>query len=276
MKGNTALQRLYNDLVKKYGEDVIVFGNQLNIKRDRIQFGIPDLDQIIGGGIPVSTIVEIYGPESVGKSTLAYRFISNAQKFGQVVYIDLEGQYDADWAAKQGVDVAKLVIVRPVAAEAAVSAVLDAVRASCSAVVLDSIAAMEPALSFKRRLDEPLMGQVPLLINRAIRRLLVYQKKSRTIVMLLNQVREVIGRPLYGTLLNTPGGRGMRHFTHLRLHLERIKYLTRTVDNKKCKYGHIVGVTVTKSKISQPQMRCELRFEYGKGIGGGGGKNAEK
>lgn len=260
------VQRLYNELVRRYGEDVIVFGDALNIERERIAFGVSALDQIIGGGIPISTIVEVYGPESVGKSTLAYKFISNAQKLGQVVYVDLEGQYNQDWAAKQGVDVSALLVMRPVAAEAAASALVDAVRNNCAAVVLDSIAAMEPSVAFKRRMDEPLVGQVPLLINRVIRRLLVYQKHSRTIVMLLNQVREVIGRPLYGSLLNTPGGRGMRHFTHLRLHLERVKYLTKIEDGVKRKYGHVIGVTVSKSKISQPHVRCELYMEYGTGI----------
>ena len=268
------MKKLLRDLTKRYGDDVVTLASRLDLKGQRLPFGISPLDEILGGGIPVSRLVEIYGPEQAGKTTLAYCLISEAQKVGIPVYIDLEGQWDPDWATLHGVDPNRLLIIRPVAAEAAIDAVLESVKKGVPLVVLDSIAAMEPVKSLKRRVDEPLVGQIPLLLNRVIRRILIYQKSSSTIVLFLNQLRDrvTMGRPLFGSgdmLYSTPGGRGLRHFVHLRLFVDRYGYITKKSGDKKERVGHKLIVKVTKSKISIPFRDVVLELRYDKGLARG-------
>jgi len=263
------LKSLLRELGKRYGPDVVTLASELDLKGERLPFGIPGLDEILGGGIPVSRIVELYGPEQAGKTTLAYCLVAQSQKKGIPVYIDLEGQWDADWAATHGVNPKRLLVVRPVAAEAAVDAIIESVRRGVPVVVLDSVAAMEPIKAFKRRVDEPLVGQVPLLLNRVIRRILVYQKTSPTVVVFLNQLRDrmSVGRPLFGeAAYATPGGRGLRHFTHLRLFVDRAGYLTVKKKDAKVRVGHKMAIRVVKSKISVPYREVFLELRYDTGL----------
>jgi recombination protein RecA len=260
--------RLVEELSKRYGSGVVTVGSDLVARVPRIPTGVKELDSIIGGGFPVGKIVELFGPENVGKTSLAYRAIAHAQRDGVAWFIDGEGQFDPEWAAKQGVDVHKLVVMRPAPAETALDGVLQAVRMGASIVVLDSVASLEPLKALKKDIDQRSPGAVPLIMAEALRKVIQMQRSSQTCVVFLNQLRDVmqIGKPIFGDAVITPGGRALRHFAHLRIELRRYGLLYKRKGGERIAVGHEVAFRVVKSKISRPWATCRSRFIFGKGF----------
>ncbi len=227
-------------------------------------------DSLVAGGLPRGKVVELYGPENVGKTTLAYRALGAGQRLGVCWFIDGEGQFDPVWAAAQGVAVDRLVVVRPAPAEAILDALLTAVKRSAALVVLDSVGSLEPLSAVKKDIDHRSPGVVPLLMAETLRRVILLQRESQTCVLLLNQLRELmsIGRPLYGDALVTPGGRALRHFCHLRVELQRAGFLYKRTGNERVRVGHVVAMRVTKSKVSRPWVTAKANFIFGRGFDG--------
>ncbi|MEM7820254.1 MAG: DNA recombination/repair protein RecA [Candidatus Aenigmatarchaeota archaeon] len=263
------VRRLLQKLQKSFGADVVVLGADLKIDGPRRPFGLKSLDDILDGGLPAGKIIEMYGPEHSGKTTLAYCAIARAQESGQTpAYIDAEGQWNIRWAKKQGIDPSNLLIARPVSAEAALELLVTLVRAQLPLVVLDSVGALAPLRTHKARMDERQIGIVPLLLNQAMRKILVL--RSQTTVLLLNQLRERISigrRPLvFAEPFITPGGRGFHHFAHIRLEVTRVRFLWQKKGQLRYRIGQQVAVQTTKSKVGTPFRRCELTLLYQKGF----------
>lgn len=243
-------------------------GSELVAAVPRIPTGVRSFDELTAGGLPRGKVVELYGPENVGKTTLAYRALASAQKLGICWFIDGEGQFDPKWASAQGVQVDRLVVVRPAPAEAVLDALLSAVKRSAVLVVLDSVGSLEPLTALKKDIDHRSPGVVPLLLAETLRRVILLQRESQTCVLLLNQLRELmaIGRPLYSDSLVTPGGRALRHFCHLRVELQRAGFLYKGSSNGRVRVGHVVAMRVTKSKVSRPWVVAKSRFIFGRGF----------
>jgi recombination protein RecA len=262
-------KRLLKDLQSQFGKDVIMTGADLNVGKKLRFWRIKTLNHLLGGGVPRSKLTEIFGPEDSGKTTLAYRLLAQVQREdGVPAYIDAEGQWDHDWAQQQGVDPANMILVRPVSAEAMLEAVVQLVKQHVPLVIFDSIAAQESLKVHEGDMDVGAMADIPRLLNRCVRKCLVLFRTSPTSLVFLNQVRErvVRGRPLYGDFLTTTGGRGIRHFAHLRLEVVRTRYLTARRKKDTIRVGQVVAVRVQKSKVSKPGGHCELILRYGEGF----------
>ncbi len=248
---------------------MVVLGSELEAGVRRIPTGVRDVDRVTGGGIPVGKVTELYGIENVGKTTLAYRIMASAQRVGDVWFVDGEGQVDPAWMRKQGVDLDRCVVIRPIPAEAVLDAVVEGVKRGVSLVVLDSIASLEPLKALNKDIDQRSPGLVPILVAETLRKVVLFQRRSGTAVVFLNQMREAmsVGRPLYGAdTLVTPGGRALRHFAHLRLEMRRAESIYRKVNGVKSRVGHVVAVRVTKSKVGRPWSECRVKFIYGRGF----------
>lgn len=268
------IHTLLKDLQKKFGADVVMTGASLNIGKKLRFRGVKALNKLLGGGVPRAKFTEIYGIEDSGKTTLGYRLLAQVQKEGGTpAYVDAEGQLDRDWAKIQGVDLDNLILIRAVSAEALTEATVQLVRAGIPLVIFDSVAAQEPLRVHEEEMDAGgAPGKIPQLLNRLCRKCLVYFKHSPTALVFINQVREKMmrGRPMYGDFYTTPGGRGIRHFMHLRLEVARIGFNTKHVrtgtKTRTIRTGMKVAVRVTKSKVSVPGKSVELTFKYGEGF----------
>jgi recombination protein RecA len=260
------IKTLLKELQAKFGKSQIMLGSQLKISKYKIPFGLKVLDDIIDGGIPSSRLVEIFGPEHGGKTTLGYRLLGHAQQYGTPMLIDQEKSWDEPWALKQGCDPDQVMVSKPLPAEAILEEVIRGVKMKLPLVLIDSVAALEPLKSHQSEMDQRFIGQIPLLLNMSIRK--IFPINSPTIVVYLNQIREKvsIGRPMYGDLLITPGGRGIKSFAHLRMEVVRTGFRYKGTGKNRRRIGQDVAVRVVKSKMFIPWKTCSLFLRYGRGF----------
>jgi recombination protein RecA len=253
------------EIKSRFGDESIMkLGEKPKLNVDVVSTGSIGLDAALGvGGLPKGRIVEIFGPESSGKTTLALHVIAESQKKGGVcAYIDAEHAMDPDYATKLGVNINNLLISQPDAGEQALEITESLVRSGkIDVVVIDSVAALTPKDEIEGDMGAHHVGKQARLMSQALRKLTAITSKSGTIVIFINQIRMQIG-VMFGNPETTPGGKALKFYTSVRLDIRRIAQIKKGEDIM----GGRVRVKVVKNKVAAPFKQTEFDLMYNEGI----------
>ncbi|MEK7547759.1 MAG: recombinase RecA, partial [Patescibacteria group bacterium] len=263
-----AIELAIAQIEKNFGKgSIMILGENPHVPIETISTGSISLDVSLGGGVPRGRVVEIFGPESSGKTTLSLHILAEAQKKGGIgAFIDAEHALDPEYARKIGVKVDDLILSQPDSGEQALEILETLVRSNAfDVIIVDSVAALTPRAEIDGDMGDAHMGLQARLMSQALRKLTAIISKTKTTVIFLNQLRMKIGI-MFGNPETTTGGQALKFYSSIRMDIRQIGKIEEISDASKEPVGIRVRVKIVKNKIAPPFKMAEFDVMYNRGI----------